>query len=204
MKTTFLPLRDAHSQKEMMKKIHRLRHDIFIQKAGREDLRHWNKLEYDVWDTGLFDAVYVLLEDDQGEPIGVARLISTQEITLMEAKYFEFLDRPHDKSPDFWEIQRLGVRFDMDPIKIERAILFLLSEIALWLLTHNVVRVMLITYTGIADKRLQKMERMGPELTRAGAPLVALQGYLDRGEIDLWMARYHALTNKIENPSQAA
>ena len=193
-------------QTDLMQKVHKLRHDIFIQAVGREDLSHWNKFEFDVWDTGLFGSVHVLLEDDHGVPIGVARLVLSEQTTMLEANHPEFLNVPHDKSPDLWEIQRLGVRLDMDPIKIERAILFLLSKISLWFLARGVTRVMLLTYTGIAKKRLEKMQAMGGEHMLVGAPHVALQGDLDRDEIRLWLERYRALTNRpaIEHPYQHA
>ncbi|MEO0551389.1 MAG: hypothetical protein AAFZ91_15845, partial [Pseudomonadota bacterium] len=154
MRTTFILPENTHAQSDLMQKVHKLRHDIFIQTVGREDLSHWNKFEFDVWDTGLFGSVYVLLEDEYGVPIGVARLVSSEETTMLEANHPEFLNMPHDKLPDLWEIQRLGVRLDMDPIKIERAILFLLSKISLWFLARGITRVMLLTYTGIAKKRL--------------------------------------------------
>ncbi|MDJ0920905.1 MAG: hypothetical protein QNI84_07240 [Henriciella sp.] len=203
MRTCIITPQTLQSERASLKLFHQLRHEIFIGSVERPDLTSVGKLEYDIWDTPLFDSVRFLLLDDDNRPIGVARLVPSEQLTMLEANHQEFMWKMHDKRPDLWEIQRLGIVQDLDPITMERAILFLLVEISTWCLENDITKVMLLTYSGIANKRLETMTRMGPELPLVGAPHVALVGTLDPHVIEEWAQRYRSLTNTAPRTTAA-
>ncbi|MEM9937995.1 MAG: hypothetical protein AAFZ91_15235 [Pseudomonadota bacterium] len=203
MQTLIITPQNIQSERDSLQLFHKLRHQIFIGSVERPDLTSVGKFEYDIWDTPLFDSVRFLLLDDDEHPIGVARLVPSEQLTMLEANHQEFMWKMHDKRPDLWEIQRLGIVQDLDPIAMERAILFLLIEISTWCLENGINDVMLLTYSGIARKRLETMRPMGPELPLVGAPHVALIGTLNTQTIEEWTRRYRSLTNAAPRISAA-
>lgn len=203
MKTIICTPEEAQSKTDFIRCFHELRHDIFIRSVGRTDLNSLNKFEYDAWDTPLFKPVRVLLVDSNETPIGVARLVSSEEVTMLETTFRDTLHEMHERRPDLWEIQRLGITPNLSRIERERAILTLLIGIADWCMSNGVRDVMLHTYSGIAHKRLTDMTVLGPEHEWSGAPHVSLQGTLKLKTINEWKERCRALASH-ERVSQSA
>jgi len=183
-------------QLPLLRQFHEFRHKIFVETLKRTDLHTIGKFEYDIWDTPLFRPVRFLLTKD-GEAIGAARMISSEYLTMFEAKYDEFLFKPHDKRTELWEIQRLGVRLDMHPRETERAILELLIGINEWSMANDVKEVMLMTFTGIAAKRLEDMIPIGDPKMHMGAEYIALQAELDPVALQVLRERRDALIPRI-------
>ncbi len=186
----------VNRQLSLLRKFHQFRHKIFVETLKRTDLHTICKHEYDIWDTPLFQPVRFLLTRD-GEAIGAARMVSSEHLTMFEAKYDEFLFKPHDKRADLWEIQRLGVRLDMHPRETERAILELMIGIHEWSKLNGINDVMLMTFTGIADKRLEGMTPIGQPRMHMGAEYIALQCELDPVTLRTQRERRDALTPRI-------
>ncbi len=186
----------VNQQLPLLRQFHRFRHKIFVETLKRTDLHTVRKFEYDIWDTPLFQPVRFLLTKD-GEAIGAARMISSEHLTMFEAKYDEFLFKPHEKRADLWEIQRLGVRLDMHPRETERAILELLIGIHEWSNQNGVKDVMLMTFTGIAAKRLEDMIPIGEPKMHMGAEYIALQCELDPVALQTQRERRDALIPRI-------
>lgn len=196
MQTYFLKHYNSNKKKHLFELFHRARHDIFVEGVGRPDLTSVHKFEYDIWDTALFNPVSVLQIDETGRATAVARLVSSMSLTMLEANHQEFMWRMHDKRDDLWEIQRLGVCPNLSPQAMERNILNLLAEITFWCLENAIRDVMLLTYSGIAEKRLDEMQLMGPERNLVGAPHVALIGQLKRQSAVEWKQRADALSKQ--------
>ncbi|MCF6329507.1 MAG: hypothetical protein L3J02_06880 [Henriciella sp.] len=180
----------------LLRKFHQFRHKVFVETLKRTDLHTTHKFEYDIWDTPLFQPVRFLLTWD-GEAIGAARMVSSEHLTMFEAKYDEFLFKPHDKRADLWEIQRLGVRLDMSPRETERAILELMIGIHEWSKLNGIKDVMLMTFTGIAEKRLEDMTPIGRPKMHMGAEYIALQCELDPVILQTQRERRDALIPRI-------
>ncbi len=203
MKTIIYTPEQAQSKTDFIRSFHELRHDIFVRSVGRTDLNSLNKFEYDAWDTPLFKPVRVLLVDSNEKPIGVARLVSSEEVTMLETNFRDSMYEMHGRRPDLWEIQRLGISPHLSRSERERAVLTLLIGVAEWCMSNGVKDVMLHTYSGIARKRLADMTVLGPEHEWSGAPHVSLQGTLKLKTINEWKERCRALALH-ETVSQSA
>jgi len=197
METTIITRENEVSCQQQLREFHALRHDIFVKGLGRSDLPTMNKFEFDYWDTALVSPVRFLLKDNE-VPIGVARMVSSLETTMFEAKYPDYLFHPHPKRADLWEIQRLGIRLDLPKEKLEPAILKLLIDIVEWSLAHDIKSVMLMTVVGIAKKRLTEMTPIGPEKVYHGAPHVALAGVLSKEIQNQWRSKLKNIENQRE------
>lgn len=193
MKVHVLTPDNVNQNLGLLEQFHKLRYDIFVRDLRRNDLVSTSDMEHDVWDTPLFQPVRFLLTEDDGYPIGAARMVSSLATTMFEAKYSDYLFEPHDKRADLWEIQRLGIRLDLGGIRMEAAILELLIAIHEWSRENGVLDVMLLTFTGIAKKRLETMHAIGPPKMHIGFDHIALQGRLDPLVLQEWKSRRDAL-----------
>ena len=197
MKVHVLTPSNVNENLGLLEQFHRLRYDIFVRDLQRNDLVSTSDMEHDVWDTPLFKPVRFLLTEDDGYPIGAARMVSSLATTMFEANYSDYLFKPHEKRSDLWEIQRLGIRLNLDARQMEAAILELLIAIHEWSNANGVRDVMLLTFTGIAKKRLETMHAIGPPKLHIGFDHVALQGRLDPLVLQEWKSRRNALVAPI-------
>jgi N-acyl-L-homoserine lactone synthetase len=204
MKTLICTPEEAFNRTDYIRSFHRLRHEIFIRSVKRTDLNSLNKFEYDAWDTPLFKPVRFLLVDPNENPIGVARLVSSEEVTMLETTFRDSMHEMHERRPDLWEIQRLGILPTLSRSERELAVLTLLIDIAEWCMSNEIKDVMLHTYSGIAHKRLSDMKVLGPEHNWSGAPHVSLQGTLQIKTINEWKARCQALAPPKTASQEAA
>lgn len=204
MKTLICTPEEALYRTDFIRSFHSLRHEIFIRSVKRTDLNSLNKFEYDAWDTPLFRPVRFLLVNSSEKPIGVARLVSSEEVTMLETNFRDSMYEMHERRPDLWEIQRLGIIPALSRSERELAVLTLLIGIAEWCMSNEIRDVMLHTYSGIAHKRLSDMTVLGPEHEWSGAPHVSLQGTLKRKTISEWKERCKALAPLETVPKSAA
>ena len=80
--------RNALLYKDALQDMFHLRHRIFVERMGWEDLRKPDRLEKDQFDTD--DAIYLLLTQDDGRVIGTHRMLQTNKPHLFSdvfAKY---------------------------------------------------------------------------------------------------------------------
>ena len=150
---------------------HRLRHDIFVSLAGlgRKDLYAAAGQETDIWDLPHFNPAHFLVEH-QGAPIAVSRMTSAARPTMMEVLYDRFVDGPVPRRKDVWEIQRVGVDLTQTAELREMALLHILIAMHNFAESAGARQLMLLTFEGIAQKRLEQMEPMGPVGTHIGFP----------------------------------
>lgn len=73
--------RNALLYKDALEDMFHLRHRIFVERMGWEDLRKEDRLEKDQFDTD--DAIYLLLTEDDGSVIGTHRMLPTTGPHLM-------------------------------------------------------------------------------------------------------------------------
>jgi len=80
--------RNALLYQDALQDMFHLRHRIFVERMGWEDLRKPDRLEKDQFDTD--DAIYLLLTEDDGKVIGTHRILQTAKPHLFSdlfAKY---------------------------------------------------------------------------------------------------------------------
>ena len=80
--------RNALLNQDALQDMFHLRHRIFVERMGWEDLRKPDRLEKDQFDTD--DAIYLLLTEDDGKVIGTHRILQTAKPHLFSdlfAKY---------------------------------------------------------------------------------------------------------------------
>jgi acyl-homoserine lactone synthase len=99
----------------------RLRHRIFVEKMGWEALRKPDGIEKDQFDTT--DAVYLILQDDDGHVIGSHRLLPTLKPHLFSELFPEMCNvHGVKRGANVYELNRTCVDEDrLDPAKQEWA-----------------------------------------------------------------------------------
>jgi acyl-homoserine lactone synthase len=107
--------------KDALESMFRLRHRIFVDKMGWEALRKPDGIEKDQFDTP--DAVYLILQDDDGEVIGSHRLLPTIKPHLFSELFPEMCNvHGVKRGPNVFELNRTCVDEDrLDPKKQEWA-----------------------------------------------------------------------------------
>lgn len=94
---------------EEMKAACKLRHDVFVEEKGWEDLRQEDGLETDQFDT---DNALHMLKYDKDELVGYQRLLPTTSKTLLSDVYPYLCDDDLPCDPAIWEWTRFAVRKD--------------------------------------------------------------------------------------------
>lgn len=86
--------------------VHRLRHEIFVEEMGWEDIRRSNRLEIDQFDHD--EAIHhVALRD--GELAGYQRMLPTTRPYLLSEVLGDLCEGPPPRDPAIWELTRYAV-----------------------------------------------------------------------------------------------
>src|SRR6185312_8149319 len=97
--------------KDALESMFRLRHRIFVERMGWEALRKPDGIEKDQFDTP--DAVYLILQDDNGEVIGSHRLLPTVKPHLFSELFADMCNvRGVKRGPNVYELNRTCVDED--------------------------------------------------------------------------------------------
>jgi len=189
METHIITPADYAEKSEQLEAYHRLRHDIFVSLSGlgREDLYAAAGQETDIWDLPHFNPAHFLVTHE-GQPIAVSRMTSAARPTMMHVLYDRFVDGEVPQRADLWEVQRVGVDLSQPAHLREMALLHILIAMNEFAEKVGATELMLLTFEGIAKKRLDNMTPMGPVDTHIGFPHVALIGELIPEIVDEWRA----------------
>lgn len=102
----FLSGKPADLQPDLMRRVARYRHQVFVEKLGWE-LQCNNGLEYDQFDRD--DTVYVVAQNDAQEVIGTARLLPTNRPYLLGEVFPQLMNGlPTPDSSEVWELSRFA------------------------------------------------------------------------------------------------
>jgi N-acyl-L-homoserine lactone synthetase len=86
-----------------LRRMHRLRHEIFVEELGWEGLRSSDGLDVDEFDDE--HAVY-LIATDQGEVEGSVRLLPTWKRCMVRERFSAWIGRTFQPAPGAWEWTR--------------------------------------------------------------------------------------------------
>lgn len=158
--------------KGLYSKVARYRHKVFVERLGW-DLKTQNGEELDQFDRP--DTVHIVVQDDQGNVSGCARLLPTTGPYLLGEVFPQLLNGlPPPCSPDVWELSRFAaVDFSSQTSSataqfsspIAAKVLYKAIDYAA---AHGAKR--LITVSPIGVERL--LRRGGIRAWRAGPPMV--------------------------------
>jgi N-acyl-L-homoserine lactone synthetase len=98
---------------------------------------------------------------------------------MMDVLYPQFVDGDIPKDQNIWEVQRLGVAPDLPPLFREIALSNVLIAMERFSFKRRIHQLMLLTFVGIAKKRLTDMAPMGPVGQHLGFPHIAVIGTPD-------------------------
>ena len=129
--------KQAHLYQEKLTEAYRLRHEIFVEEKGWEDIRRSNGLEIDQFDNE--HAIHMLHYDDN-QLVGYQRLLPTTQPYLLSEVYPELCDEPIPNDCHTWEWTRFAVakEYRKGGRKLSRVGNLLLSGIVEWGLANDV------------------------------------------------------------------
>lgn len=162
----------ADLRPSMMTDIGLYRYRVFVEKLGWE-LQCEAGLEYDQFDRD--DTVYVVAQDDDGNIIGMARLLPTTRPYLLGEVFPQLMNgMPIPETEEVWELSRF-VALDFKAEAITGSMQFS-SPVAVGLLQESIEVAMLhgakkmITVSPLGVERL--LRKAGFKAYRAGPPMV--------------------------------
>lgn len=165
----------AHLFGDSLPAMLRLRYDIFVQRQ-RYEVPSYQGMEFDEFDTPA--ARYLLWRAPDGRPGAVLRLIPTDQPYMIPRLWPELVAGDLPRSPDVWEVSRLGVDHRL-PDDLRRAamgaLMLGLAELAE---LHRVARYLFVAHPGMIRRILQGIaliESMGPP-QRMGKFLIGCYG----------------------------
>jgi len=204
METHIITPADYIEKADLLEQYHKLRHDIFVSLSGlgRQDLYSAAGQETDIWDLPHFNPAHFLVTHE-GQPIAVARMTSAARPTMMHVLYDRFVDGEVPQRADLWEVQRVGVDLTQPALLREIALLNILIAMHKYAERVGGRDLMLLTFEGIASKRLGDMTPMGPVDTHIGFPHVALIGDLKAETVPEWRADLSRLEDKLKTEKAA-
>jgi N-acyl-L-homoserine lactone synthetase len=156
----------------MMADMGHYRYRVFVEKLGWE-LQCEGGLEYDQFDRD--DTVYVVAQDDDGDIIGMARLLPTMRPYLLGEVFPQLMNElPIPKTEEVWELSRF-VALDFKAEATNGSMQFS-SPVAIGLLQESIEVAIrhgakkLITVSPLGVERL--LRKAGFKAYRAGPPMV--------------------------------
>lgn len=128
---------DAHLYKAELIEAYKLRHQIFVEEKGWEEIRKDDGIEKDQFD--FADAVHMLLYE-HGQLIGYQRMLPTTGPYLLSEVYPQLCESELPNDPAIWEWTRFAVEKEHrgGGRKLSRAGNLLLSAIVEWGLERGV------------------------------------------------------------------
>ncbi len=165
---TLLSGRSADLSREMMYRLAKFRHKVFIQELGWS-LPTDNGIEFDDFDHA--DTLYVVACDRNSEIVGCGRLLPTDEPYLLGNVFSDLMgDAALPRARDVWELSRFAMSMPRGESLTAEAswqnTRALMSEIVRVAHAHGANR--LIAFSVIGNERLLK--RMGVNVHRAAPP----------------------------------
>lgn len=162
----------AELRPSMMADMGLYRYRVFVEKLGWE-LQCEAGLEYDQFDRD--DTVYVVAQDDDGDIIGMARLLPTTRPYLLGEVFPQLMNGlPIPQTEDVWELSRF-VALDFKAEATTGSMQFS-SPVAVGLVQQSIDVAMrngakkLITVSPLGVERL--LRKAGFKASRAGPPMV--------------------------------
>jgi acyl homoserine lactone synthase len=162
----------AELRSSMMADMGLYRYRVFVEKLGWE-LQCEAGLEYDQFDRD--DTVYVVAQDDDGDIIGMARLLPTTRPYLLGEVFPQLMNGlPIPETEEVWELSRF-VALDFKAEATTGSMQFS-SPVAVNLLKESIAVAMshgakkLITVSPLGVERL--LRKAGFKAYRAGPPMV--------------------------------
>ena len=160
---------------------YRLRHDVFVDELGWENLRSRDRREVDQFDNA--ETIHFLLFDDE-EIVGYQRLVPTTGRDLMSEMYPQLCegDLPRDRS--IFEWSRLAIKHEWRGINsMGGPTLEMVRTMVEWCLRHDVRTVLVATTPSMMLKFVQchfRVEPLGLLQQLGGQDVIALAAHLDR------------------------
>ncbi|MEO0329000.1 MAG: acyl-homoserine-lactone synthase [Pseudomonadota bacterium] len=132
-----IPGREAHNYSHEMDQAYKLRHDVFVDEMGWQELDSDAKRERDGFDNE--DAVHMLLYSD-GKLAGYQRMLPTTKSYLLSEVYPELCETKIPRDASIWEWTRFAVakEFRKSIRKLSPTGNRLLSGIVEWGMKENV------------------------------------------------------------------
>lgn len=129
--------RDAHLYENDLTKAYQLRHQVFVEEKGWEDIRKADGIEKDQFDTD--DAIHMLLYEEK-ELIGYQRMLPTTAPYLLSDVYPQLCESELPNDQAIWEWTRFAVdkKHRGGGRKLSRAGNLLLSAIVEWGLERGI------------------------------------------------------------------
>ena len=100
---------ETHLHTDKMQEAFKLRHQIFVEEKGWEDIRRADGLETDQFDND--DALHMLMYE-QDKLIGYQRLLPTTKANLLTEVYPYLCEQDIPNDPAIWEWTRFSVHKD--------------------------------------------------------------------------------------------
>lgn len=158
--------------KELFSQVSSYRHKVFIETLGWQ-LKTEEGVESDQFDRP--DTVYVVVQDEQGQVNGCARLLPTDRPYLLGEVFPQLMNGlPVPQSPEIWELSRFAA-MDFNNRKTSALGQFS-STVAIRLLQESIASAKalgakrLITVSPIGIERL--LRKAGFQSHRAGPPVI--------------------------------
>ncbi len=161
--------------------------------------------EGDIFDTVLFDPIWSVVEDEDGEVLAVARMIPADANgTMIEAAWPELVSSGMPPAHACFEVHRLGVSRSLPPLKQMEAALFLRIELELYALQMERPWIVLMVAERLWRATLPHMTPLGPPMDVDGVPSVALSLEIDQAEIDQKIQQLVEVRAKLAESRSAA
>lgn len=142
------------------------RYKVFSEKLGWKlpDALHSEKLEYDVYDGER--SIHIVALDSDGSICGCSRLISTEDLYMLNSTFRALLTDAAPETPFIWELSRVAIQNSRG--RSVSASLFC-KIIAASLLTARTHGARLVI--GVVSESMERLyRRAGFALTRIGPP----------------------------------
>ena len=165
---------------DVMRRLARYRHRVFVEKLGWPLQTREHGLELDQFDRE--DTVYVVARDAIDEVVGTARLLPTSRPYLLGEVFPQLLHgQPLPSAPEVWELSRFAaVDFNSAnntrPCQLSPVAMDLLRETMRVAATLGAERLITVTWLGV-ERLLRnsgfRAHRAGPPVIVDGSPLFA-------------------------------
>lgn len=161
----------------LAQELYHFRYRVFVQHAG------WNlpcrqQQERDEFDT--HDAVHLVSRAANGRIAGLLRLLPTTAPYMIEKLWPDLLaPYPAPRSPQIWEVTRLGTDPDMGPLERGQTVAELVAACLEYGLDRGIRQMLAVMSEDHARRVVMGMgwhyERCGPMRLLGGSPVIALR-----------------------------
>jgi len=181
---------NSHNYTAELRRMHELRHKVFVEQMGWEDLRSPDGLERDQFDTS--DAVYLLLIEDE-KMVGSHRLIPTNKPHLFSDIFPHLCDvRGVVQSPNVYELNRTCVdEALLGPKGSVRARKILMTGLMEFCVVSGMEHFTVLSRVDILDRYTRigwNLRPLGVPTVIDGVPQVAVSVKTDQTALDVMRA----------------